>query len=226
MPLPQARSEVWSYFGFLASDEGQIIDKSRVICRLCGLSFCYSGNTTNFYSHLRAIHSDINLKRSSFTGPKNVSNSQASTSNTSTPQNSQPSNSKAGIKRPLENIDEQQNMFEDFQENHSPTSTPAHSGSTITKASSGSTAVNKAAASNDDYFIPSQNITETLLNFIVNDCRPVDVLYGRGFQKLINLLAPGYFLPSKSKMLMELRRKYDQMQKDKNILDIDKSLAS
>ncbi|CAG2180477.1 unnamed protein product, partial [Oppiella nova] len=31
VPLPHARSEVWSYFGFIADDEGEIQDKKKAI---------------------------------------------------------------------------------------------------------------------------------------------------------------------------------------------------
>src|SRR5699024_8246657 len=62
VPLPHARSEVWTYFGFVADQDGQILDRSKVVCRLCSSSFCYSGNTTNFYSHLKSMHSEIQMR--------------------------------------------------------------------------------------------------------------------------------------------------------------------
>lgn len=212
MPLPQARSEVWQYFGFLADDNGQIVDKTRVICRLCALSFCYSGNTTNFYSHLRAIHSDINLKRSSnAVGKTPTSISNSSPVRAISPVRTISSTPKAGTKRAAPEADEPA-TFDEFQENHEPSTSKANSDGTKN--------------ANDEYYVNSNKITESLVNFVVNDCRPVDVLYGQGFQKLINLLAPGYLLPKKSSLLMELRRRYDELQKEKNIQDIDKSLAS
>ena len=56
VPLPHARSEVWSYFGFIADDDGEIQDRKKAICKICATTLSYSGNTTNMFTHLKAMH--------------------------------------------------------------------------------------------------------------------------------------------------------------------------
>ena len=59
VPLPHARSEVWSYFGFIADDDGEIHDKRKTICKICATTLSYSGNTTNLFTHLKAMHPEV-----------------------------------------------------------------------------------------------------------------------------------------------------------------------
>ena len=56
VPLPHARSEVWSYFGFIADEDGEIQDRKKAICKICATTLSYSGNTTNMFTHLKAMH--------------------------------------------------------------------------------------------------------------------------------------------------------------------------
>lgn len=76
----------------------------------------------------------------------------------------------------------------------------------------------------DDESIPSRSrsdlihvddITNSIVDFIVTDCRPLAITQGRGFQGMLRLLAPGYALPDKAKLALAVRRKYDQMRKDR-----------
>ena len=50
-------SKLWKYFGFLAtgSGDGEMFDK-KAVCRLCKVVSPYSGNTTNFATHLEHHH--------------------------------------------------------------------------------------------------------------------------------------------------------------------------
>ena len=51
-------SKLWKYFGFLAtgSGDGETFDKKKAVCRLCKVVSPYSGNTTNFATHLEHHH--------------------------------------------------------------------------------------------------------------------------------------------------------------------------
>ena len=37
--LPNGKSTVWKYFGFISSTSGKIEDKKKVFCKLCDLPF-------------------------------------------------------------------------------------------------------------------------------------------------------------------------------------------
>lgn len=41
------RSIYWKYFGFPASDDGEIITKLKIICILCKSQIAYNKNTSN-----------------------------------------------------------------------------------------------------------------------------------------------------------------------------------
>lgn len=41
------RSIYWKYFGFPASDKGEIITKLKIICILCKSQIAYNKNTSN-----------------------------------------------------------------------------------------------------------------------------------------------------------------------------------
>lgn len=66
-----------------------------------------------------------------------------------------------------------------------------------------------------------EDITQALVDFIVTDCRPVGLTQGKGFQKLLRLLAPGYSLPDKQKLEIAVRKRYDEMKKEKEQGTID-----
>lgn len=51
------RSHVWNPFGFKADDNGIILNKKQVHCRVCNSVIAYSGNTTNLKSHLQTCTS-------------------------------------------------------------------------------------------------------------------------------------------------------------------------
>lgn len=186
MPLPHARSEVWNYFGFVANDEGHILDRSKVVCKICASTFCYSGNTTNFYSHLKSMHSEVQMRSVMGKSPR-------------TP------------KRTYLNMMEDINNYEYSQEN------------SLCETNNNNTLP-------DDEPIPersSQNIiyiddiTQCLVDFLVTDCRPLCVLQGRGFQRLLKLLAPGYVLPEKQRLTYALRKRYDEIRKENESFPTD-----
>ena len=56
VPLVGAKSKVWKFFGFRTDEKGRIVDKQKVICRVCDGCFSYCGNTTNLLYHLRTCH--------------------------------------------------------------------------------------------------------------------------------------------------------------------------
>nr|XP_056719785.1 E3 SUMO-protein ligase ZBED1-like [Euleptes europaea] len=54
--LGRAQSRYWTFFGFQGDACGRILDKSKIICKLCGVRLSYSGNTTNLRQHLIYKH--------------------------------------------------------------------------------------------------------------------------------------------------------------------------
>ncbi|XP_032869171.1 zinc finger BED domain-containing protein 1-like isoform X1 [Amblyraja radiata] len=54
--LGRAQSRYWTFFGFQGDTLGRILDKTKIICKLCGVRLSYSGNTTNLRQHLIYKH--------------------------------------------------------------------------------------------------------------------------------------------------------------------------
>ena len=60
-PLDKAKSGVWQYFRFLATTNGDFIEKdkkkhTKVFCKLCPKKINYQGSTTNMMVHLQYNH--------------------------------------------------------------------------------------------------------------------------------------------------------------------------
>lgn len=53
VPLPGGCSHIWKQFGFKIDDNGIILNKKQVHCRVCNSVIAYSGNTTDLTSHLQ-----------------------------------------------------------------------------------------------------------------------------------------------------------------------------
>ncbi|XP_058877776.1 E3 SUMO-protein ligase ZBED1-like [Acipenser ruthenus] len=54
--LGRAQSRYWTFFGFRGDSYGRIMDKTKIICKLCAVLLSYSGNTTNLRQHLIYKH--------------------------------------------------------------------------------------------------------------------------------------------------------------------------
>lgn len=50
------RSPLWKFFGFPADANGEILSKTKIVCKLCLSVFSYNQNTTNLNSHLTCKH--------------------------------------------------------------------------------------------------------------------------------------------------------------------------
>ncbi|KAH7645476.1 hypothetical protein HUG17_1014 [Dermatophagoides farinae] len=183
VPLPHARSEVWTYFGFVANDDGQIMDRTKVVCKICASTFCYSGNTTNFYSHLKSMHSEVQMR--------NISSKTA-----------------RQMKRSYSNF------LDDGGDSMDAVGTSNDSYYHHQNNNTGITLDDEPLPDRSlDSIIFVEDITQCLLDFLVTDCRPLCVLQGKGFQRLLRLLAPGYVMPDKQKLSNALRKRYEELRK-------------
>lgn len=62
--------------------------------------------------------------------------------------------------------------------------------------------------------ISYDDITNAIVNMLVEDCRPVCVTQGKGFQKLISLLVPSYKVPHSGELKPLIRRQHKEMQRN------------
>ena len=54
---PKCKNKVWKHFVFPANAHSEIMDKKKIICRLCKAIIAYSGNTSDLAYHLQRAHS-------------------------------------------------------------------------------------------------------------------------------------------------------------------------
>lgn len=53
-------------------------------------------------------------------------------------------------------------------------------------------------------------LTDSILNMIVKDMRPLSIVDGQGFREMINTFYPGYTLPSRSHFTKLMEKKYEE----------------
>lgn len=60
LPMTDALSPVWKYFGYPKNTDGSLVCDGYPMCRLCQLKvMAKGGRTTNMLMHLRAYHLDV-----------------------------------------------------------------------------------------------------------------------------------------------------------------------
>lgn len=253
VPLPHARSDVWQYFGFIADDDGEIKDKKKAICKICANTLAYSGNTTNLFTHLKAMHPEaqpVKLaptnktpkigrkpgKRSFFElddGSYDTSNTVTIGSGSSQPTyiiraitytNNESGSSTASL---YDNVGDCSTTTTGVSSETSANSTSllgvsnvkpiSASSNVITNDEIGtptsSTAPNITSSENVP-LLSCDDITNAIVNMIVEDCRPICITQGRGFEELMRLLVPGYKIPTPEEFKPLIKRRHKELQRD------------
>ncbi|KAJ8247727.1 hypothetical protein GJAV_G00249600 [Gymnothorax javanicus] len=173
--LGRAQSRYWTFFGFEADRFGQFLDKTKIICKLCGGRLAYSGNTTNLRQHLVYKHRrEFNMLMDSRASPiiHKFIEGPASFHRT-------------GPRLPL--------------------LTPASSaGSTVPKLpkiGDGSFCVTSKAPPTAVTPVPTPQVSaataaNAIADFLIHDLLPPETVEGEGFRQLMSLLMPSYSLLS------------------------------
>ncbi len=60
-------------------------------------------------------------------------------------------------------------------------------------------------------------LTESILNMIVKDMRPLSMVDGEGFREMVSAFHPGYILPSRTYMTSLMEQKYEKTCQKVNI---------
>lgn len=55
------RSSYWTFFGFPADAQNQIITRRKIVCTLCNKAVAYNRNTTNLKVHLSSQHPELDI---------------------------------------------------------------------------------------------------------------------------------------------------------------------
>lgn len=231
VPLPHARSEVWSYFGFIADDEGEIQDKKKAICKICATTLSYSGNTTNLFTHLKAMHPEANpqklapTNRTPRTGRK-MSKRKYIDALTSTGviQTSQITldNGQPYVLRAITITNNNMPISSDSSntDGHATRSKTAKLSTSLLPGGEDGDAETKASG-----VVMTDDITMALVTMLVKDCRPVSLLEGKGFRDVIKLLAPDYKIPDTKTIETLCKKRYDEFRRTQILRGIEEESA-
>ena len=55
VPNQGAKSRVWDHFGFIKTKDDPVVDKTRVVCKLCLTKLKFSRNTTNLAGNMGTV---------------------------------------------------------------------------------------------------------------------------------------------------------------------------
>ncbi|KAG8226737.1 hypothetical protein J437_LFUL004388 [Ladona fulva] len=216
------RSIYWRYFGFPATDEGDILTKVKIICVLCKTQISYNRNTSNLRMHLQNKHSqelaelEANapprrpppdakekraqkkaLKQNSFEGPTHI----YTTSADGTVQidgdiqfftTGSPSSVNLNNVPGIDNMGNQ-NLRVLFKSN---SQMPDQNVAIILPEEN----MNSQSQS----MVDGKSVSDAIVEFVVLDLQLPDVVEGRGFQRLIATLKSPCEIPSKNKLEEEL----------------------
>ncbi|KAL0281371.1 UNVERIFIED_CONTAM: hypothetical protein PYX00_002376 [Menopon gallinae] len=184
------RSIYWKYFGFPASETGEIITKLKIICILCKSQIAYNKNTSNLRMHLQNKHLPELIKIES----------QMAVDNTGKPK---------VVKKPIKlkneiplGVEETLGNNEEFY---------------ISEESSQVFQIEENDVDEDNVYSQvtkkmfphvtaeeSKSITDAIANFIIADLQPPQVVDGRGFQRLLVTLKSPCEIPSTMKLTYDL----------------------
>ena len=243
VPLPHARSEVWSYFGFIADDDGEIHDKKKTICRICATTLCYSGNTTNLFTHLKAMHPEVNpqklapTNKAPRTGKKSSKRKYFDDSDGNLIPIDVDSNSRY-IVRSINHgteLESDQSIITTYSgsmsnnvvstsistSNSQPNSNKLNSVSYAVINSDQIDQDSRSMNSQPPNTVRSEEITDAIVNLIVRDCRPIDLVTGKYFEELIKLLAPNYDIPATDRLEQLVKKKYTEVRRDLILKSMD-----
>jgi hypothetical protein len=241
VPLPHARSEVWSYFGFIADDTGEIHDKRKTICKICATTLSYSGNTTNLFTHLKAMHPEVTPQKinPSLRTPrptpikttrkrKHADDSETSQCITILPIESPKNN--ANLYTNNSNRSQVQCTTAPAYESEVDVVAHKSNGNDSTgsmahhSSSHAATSMSKFKSHEESQSVSAardEEITNALANFIAKDCRPLGIVSGRGFEDFLRTMVPGYKIPDMAKLEPLVRKKYHDIRYNLFMRSID-----
>ncbi|KAM0731633.1 E3 SUMO-protein ligase ZBED1 [Formica fusca] len=215
---PSMRSIYWKFFGFPATDDGDILTKVKIVCILCKTQIAYNRNTSNLRMHLQNKHAQELLELESSNPPSRQIISQENKE-----RKAQKRLLKAGLSPTkyiyTTNADGTVQIDGDIQFVTDPNISLSNMEDDIAigqplrvmiKSGSG---IN-GSSQNVAFLMSEENVTnqsvdvktvsDAIAEFIVMDLQLPDIVEGRGFQRLVATLRSPCEIPSKNKLEEEI----------------------
>lgn len=185
------RSIYWKCYGFPATDDNEILTRSKIVCLLCKSQMTYNRNTTNLRMHLQNKHKS-ELAALEVVQPP--------------PSNKAGKLDKRSLRRPRKSkIDQTVVQVYPVSPHDEQTSNDMPQYVTEIDEMNPLSVIVKEATSNQSYsLIDGKAIAEAIAEFIVMDLQNPEIVEGRGFQRLVGTLKSPCEIPKKSYLTDEL----------------------
>ncbi|XP_011149169.1 zinc finger BED domain-containing protein 1 isoform X2 [Harpegnathos saltator] len=212
------RSIYWKFFGFPATDDGDILTKVKIVCILCKTQIAYNRNTSNLRMHLQNKHAQELLELELSNPPRKQGQV--------VPQETKERRMQKRLLKGLSpaqhiyttNVDGTVQIDGDIQFVTDPNISLSNIEDDITigqplrmmiKDGSSSNNQNVAFLMSEDNgtsqsSIDGKTVSDAIAEFIIMDLQLPEVVEGRGFQRLVATLRSPCEIPSKNKLEEEI----------------------
>lgn len=215
---PSMRSIYWKFFGFPATDDGDILTKVKIVCILCKTQIAYNRNTSNLRMHLQNKHAHELHELESSNPPSRQIISQENKE-----RKAQKRLLKAGLSPTkyiyTTNADGTVQIDGDIQFVTDPNISLSNMEDDITIGQplrvmiKGGSSIN-GSSQNLAFLMSEENVTnqsvdiksvsDAMAEFIIMDLQLPEIVEGRGFQRLVATLRSPCEIPSKNKLEEEI----------------------
>ncbi|XP_043503911.1 E3 SUMO-protein ligase ZBED1-like isoform X2 [Polistes fuscatus] len=186
------RSIYWKFFGFPATEEGDILTKVKIVCILCKTQIAYNRNTSNLRMHLQNKHAQELLELEASTPPRRQVLSQEAKD-----RRAQKRKIKAELSSPQHiyttTADGTVQIDGDIQFVTDPNINLSNMEDDITLAQPLRVMIKDG-----------KTLSDAIAEFIIMDLQLPEVVEGHGFQRLVATLRSPCEIPSKKKLEEEI----------------------
>lgn len=215
------RSIYWKYFGFPATDDGDILTKVKIVCILCKTQIAYNRNTSNLRMHLQNKHAHELLELEANTPPRRPSmeakekrshkKSLKAAGGIGPPHiYTTAADGTVQIEGDIQFITDPNISLQNFEDEEG-TSNQNNVRVVLKGSSPGLSNQNVAIILPEDNInnhlhgmMDGKTVSDAIAEFVILDLQLPDVVEGRGFQRLIATLRSPCEIPSKTKLEEEL----------------------
>ncbi|XP_020286493.1 zinc finger BED domain-containing protein 1-like isoform X2 [Pseudomyrmex gracilis] len=217
---PSMRSIYWKFFGFPATDDGDILTKVKIVCILCKTQIAYNRNTSNLRMHLQNKHAQELLELESVSlGSRQVVNQEHKERKTPHKRVLKTGLAPAKyiyttnvdgtvqIDGDIQFVTDPNISLSNMEEDNIAIAQPLR---VMIKDGSGINGNNQNVAflmSEDNVTsqsVDGKTVSDAIAEFIVMDLQLPEIVEGRGFQRLVATLRSPCEIPSKNKLEEEI----------------------
>ena len=212
------RSIYWKFFGFPATEDGDILTKVKIVCILCKTQIAYNRNTSNLRMHLQNKHGQELAELESSNPPKRQSLSQETKErraqkrllkNTMTPAQHIYTTSADGtvqIDGDIQFITDPNITLSNLEDEIGIDDTPnvLDRQNKLRKHYENEAFLMSEDNQIQQSAIDGKAVSDAIAEFIIMDLQLPEVVEGRGFQRLVATLRSPCEIPSKNKLEDEI----------------------